>query len=109
MDIIKIEKDVVDGQFVVLENIAKLYTKNVFGKDALLKLQKKINVDLEWKMIIINKNSVVNLQEDVVEINVMIITQNANGLVKLLQQNITGNVLWLKLVKVLKKKDVVDK
>jgi len=60
-------------------------------------------------MIIINKNSVVNLQEDVVEINVMIITQNANGLVKLLQQNITGNVLWLKLVKVLKKKDVVDK
>jgi len=41
MDIIKIEKDVVDGQFVVLENIAKLYTKNVFGKDALLKLQKK--------------------------------------------------------------------
>jgi len=55
-------------------------------------------------MIIINKNSVVNLQEDVVEINVMIITQNASGLVKLLQQNITGNVLWLKLVKVLKKK-----
>jgi len=55
-------------------------------------------------MININKNSVVNLQEDVVERNVMIITQNANGLVKLLQQNITGNVQWLKLEKVLKKK-----
>jgi len=54
-------------------------------------------------MININKNSVVNLQEDVVERNVMIITQNANGLVKLLQQNITGNVQWLKLEKVLKK------
>jgi len=60
-------------------------------------------------MININKNSVVNLQEDVVERNVMIITQNANGLVKLLQQNITGNVQWLKLEKVLKKKNVANK
>jgi len=59
-------------------------------------------------MININKNSVVNLQEDVVERNVMIITQNANGLVKLLQQNITGNVQWLKLEKVLKKKKMLQ-
>jgi len=34
MDLTKIEKDVVDGQFVVSENIAKLFTKNVYGKDA---------------------------------------------------------------------------
>jgi len=108
MDIIKIEKDVVDGQFVGIGKHCKVIHKKCVWKGCVIKTTKKKSMQIKnEKMININKNSVVNLQEDVVERNVMIITQNANGLVKLLQQNITGNVLWLKLVKVLKKKKML--